>query len=304
MERRDPVPVVAIGVDLRGLGALVLLALIWGGSIPATKLGLRDLPPLTLTAGRYLFAVPLFAWTVRSRWGELRGHWLPLALLAALNALPGQVLQTLGVRYTTAVPASLLNATVPLWFVVLASLRLGQRLAPRQWLGLAVSLAGIGLILVGNPRELAQLWAAAGLSGNLMMLLSALSVAVYYTFSISLTRQLSPVLVAGGTSMLGAAILLPCALWELARQPLRLTGLGLGVVGYLAALVTWAGLQIWFTALQRVPASVAGALQYLQPVIGVGLSLLLLGEPFTLRFAAGAALVLAGIGVVTAGRTV
>ena len=63
--RRSDVLALPATLDARGLGALVLLALIWGGSIPATKLGLADLPPLTLTALRYLFAAPLFAFILR-----------------------------------------------------------------------------------------------------------------------------------------------------------------------------------------------------------------------------------------------
>ncbi len=300
--RRSDVLALPATLDARGLGALVLLALIWGGSIPATKLGLADLPPLTLTALRYLFAAPLFAFILRRSYGDLRRDFWPLVLLAAINAVPGQVLQTVGVRYTAAVPASLLNATVPVWFVVLASLRLGQRLTPRQWAGLGTALAGIIVLLVGDPRDLRQLWSASGLVGNLLMLASAVSVALYYVLSVNLARRLSPVLVAGGTSLLGAAILLPFGLWELTAVPLHATARGLGVVLYLAVPVTFWGIQIWLGALQSVPASVAGALQYLQPVIGVGLSLLLLGEPFTARFAAGAALVLLGIGVVTVRR--
>lgn len=293
----------AAGVDLRGLGALLLLAVMWGASIPVIKLGLRDLPPLTLTALRYVTAVPFFAWSLRHHWEEVRRHLGPLALLAVLNAIPGQVLQTVAVRYTTATVATLLSATIPLWFVALASLRLGQRLGRRQWTGLAVAMGGITLLVVGDPRDLSGLWSSRAFTGNLFILGSAASVALFYALSAGLGLRLSPMVVAGGTSVLGAVALVPFSLWELVHQPLRPTATvtGIGAVLYLAVLVTYVGLQIWLTVLQKVPASIAGALQYLQPVVGVSLSALLLGETLTAHFAAGAVLVLVGIGVVTSG---
>ena len=82
--------------------SLIVLAVIWGGSIPLTKLGLRDFPPLTLTALRYLVAAPVFLVVL------LRHPLPPARALAAAGALGvlgigvGQVSQTLGVLRTTA----------------------------------------------------------------------------------------------------------------------------------------------------------------------------------------------------------
>jgi drug/metabolite transporter (DMT)-like permease len=56
-----------------------------------------------------------------------------------------------------------------------------------------------------------------------------------------------------------------------------------------------AGLYVWLTMLKSVPARIAASTQSLQPIFGIGGSTLLLGEPLTLQFTTGAALVLAGI---------
>jgi len=71
------------------------------------------------------------------------------------------------------------------------------------------------------------------------------------------------------------------------------------VVLYLALLVTVAGLWIWIQALRTVPARTAAATCYLQPLIGVGASAALFGDPLGGRFAIGALLILAGIVLTT-----
>lgn len=290
----------AVPLHLGSVGALVLLAVMWGGSIPITKLGLRDLPPLTLTAGRFLLATPLFLWAMRRDWPQVRQAWAPLLTLGVLHALPGQVLQSVGVGYTSATAATLLSATIPLWFVALATLRAGQRLHLRQWLGLLVAMAGIAVLVVGDLHDLSAVFSGRAMGGNLLILGSAAAVALYFVLSADLSARLSPLVVAAATTVAGCVALVPFSVWELTQRPVHPTAVGWGAVVYLAVLVSYAGLQIWLSALQRVPASVAGALQYLQPIIGVGLSAWLLGEGLTARFAAGAVLVLLGIGAVTA----
>lgn len=287
------------GARTADLLPLLVLAVIWGGSLPAIKLGLGGIPPLTLTFLRYLCAAPLFVWSLRGAWPAVRRAWRPLAALACLNAIPGQMLQTLGLHYTTATAGTLLTSTIPLWFVLLGSRRLGQRLGARAVIGLAAAALGVGVIAVGDPLRISDLWRSGLLLGNALELLSAVCVALYYALSADVARSVSPLVAAGGTSVLALPFLLPFSLWELGRAPVHLTALGIGVVLYLGVGVTWLGLQIWLQSLQRVPAAIAGALQYLQPVVGVSLAALILGEAIRRSVVFGAVLVLVGIALAT-----
>jgi drug/metabolite transporter (DMT)-like permease len=110
--------------------------------------------------------------------------------------------------------------------------------------------------------------------------------------------------VAALSSLAGAAALLPVAAWELQHAPARITSVSVFAVLYLALLVTVVGLLIWFSALTRLPASVAALLQYLQPVVGVAASWLLFGDSIGARFLAGAGLVLLGIALGTTGGAI
>jgi O-acetylserine/cysteine efflux transporter len=277
---------------------LVVLAIIWGGSVPLTKLGLRDFPPLTLTALRYLVAAPVFVLFLLRRPLPPPGAVAQAAGLGVFGIAVGQVAQTLGVRALSASVATVISALIPIFVVVFARMRLRQPVYGRQALGLAVAFAGVVLVAGGDPRDLV---ASGTAGGEALMLLSAVAVALYYVLSIGLVEAHSVITIAALSSVAGAAALAPVSLWELRHVAARITDVGVLVVLYLAVLVTVAGLLIWFSALSRLPASIAAILQYLQPIAGVALSARLFGDPLGVEFGAGAGFVLLGIALSTAG---
>jgi O-acetylserine/cysteine efflux transporter len=282
---------------------LVLLAVIWGGSVPLTKLGLRDFPPLTLTALRYAVAAPFFALLLRGRPLPPPRALAAAAGLGVLGIVCGQVLQALGVHETSASVATVISALIPVLVVVLAAARLRQPVRLRQAVGLALAFGGVALVATGDPRRLAAVAATANARGDGLMVASAIAIALYYVLSVPLVRAYSVLTVAALTSLAGACGLVPISVWELRRAPVHPTAQGVGVVLYLAVLVTVFGLWVWFGALHRLPARVAAALQYLQPLVGVAASAALFGDRLSVWFWAGTGLVLVGIAGSTAGAT-
>jgi drug/metabolite transporter (DMT)-like permease len=290
---------------VRSLVALLVLAVVWGGSIPLIKLGLRDIPPLTLTALRYLVAAPCFLWLLRERPLPPPRACAATAALGLLGIGVGQIAQTLGVRLTVASVATVISALIPVFVVALAALRLRQPITALQAAGLGAALAGVALVVGGDPRAVAAWFGVAGgpaavsahigFAGVGLLLLSALAVALYYVLSVELIERYSVPTVAALSSLAGAAVLAPIAAWELGHVPVRLTLPGVAVVLYLALLVTVAGLWVWFGALAHLPARIPAALQYLQPIVGVLASAALFGDRLDAWFWTGTALVLAGI---------
>jgi O-acetylserine/cysteine efflux transporter len=285
------------------IGALLLLALIWGGSVPLTKLGLRDFPPFTLTALRYLGAAPFFILFLAGRPLPPPRVLAAAAGLGVLGPVAGQALQTFGVRETSASAATVISSLIPLLLVIFVVIRLHQPLRAQEAAGLIVAFVGISLVATGSPRNFPVLLSTPGIRGDAMMLLSALAIALYYVLSLELIERYSVLTVAALTSLAGACGLAPIAAWELRSSVVRVDAEGIAVVLYLAVLVTVAGLWIWFRALRVLPASMVAALQYLQPLVGVAVSAVLFGDRLGVWFWAGTGLVLLGIASTTRVRS-
>jgi len=279
---------------------LVLLSVIWGGSVPLTKLGLRDFPPLTLTALRYVVAAPFFVLFLRGRQVPPPRVLTAAVGLGLLGIVCGQVSQTLGVRQTSASVATVISALIPVFVVILAAARLHQPVRFRQAVGLVLAFVGVALVATGDPRHLAAVVRTGSAGGDGLMVVSAIAVALYYVLSVPLVREYSVLTVAALTSLAGACGLVPISAWELRHAPMHPTAQGIAVVAYLALLVTVFGLWVWFGALHRLPARIAATLQYLQPLVGVAASAALFGDRLGAWFWAGTVLVLAGIAGSTA----
>jgi drug/metabolite transporter (DMT)-like permease len=285
----------------RSLGALLLLAVMWGLSIPVTKLGLATMPPLTLTALRFAVAVPLlFLFLVGRQRLPLRA-FPRVAALGILGIGVGQVTQTLGVAGTSASAGTIISATIPVFIVIFAALRLKQAVSGRQTLGLLAAFIGIALVASGNGGE-AAVGSKTTLAGVGLLLLSALTIAFYYVWSIELTNSYGTATVAAWSSFTGFVVLLPWAGWEMWRVPFHLTAQAIGAGAYLGVVVTAAGLFLWLHLLRIVPARSAAGVQYLQPVVGVTASAAMFGDKLGLLFVAGVILVLAGLALSMASR--
>jgi drug/metabolite transporter (DMT)-like permease len=280
---------------MRSLAALLLLAVMWGLSIPVTKLGLMALPPLTLTALRFAIAMPLLLiYAVRGPRPPRRA--LPrLAVLGVLGIGIGQVAQAFGVAGTSASVGTIISATIPVFIVFFAALRLRQPVSNRQKLGLLAAFADITLVALGHGQEAA----AASRStpgGAACVLLSALAIAFYYVWSVELTHEHGTAAVAAWSSLFGLIALLPWAGWEMWRFPVHFTVQATGAAVYLGVVVTVAGLILWLNLLRTVPARIAASVQYLQPVIGIAAASIMFGDKLGATFVSGVLFVLGGLG--------
>jgi drug/metabolite transporter (DMT)-like permease len=282
----------------RNIGTILLLAIIWGLSIPVTKLGLETLPPMTLTALRFATALPvLFVLSLRQR---LPMRAVPrVALLGIIGVTVGQVAQTYGIAGTSASVGAILSATIPVFVLVFAVLRLRQRATPRQLLGLLAASAGIVLVALAPGGEKASVQATTA-TGVVWMLLSSIAIAFYYVWSAELTSDHGTPAVAAWSTLFGFLALLPWTAMEMSDGPLTLTAPALAVATYLGVFVTAAGLFLWLHLLRTVTAVVATSVQYLHPVVGILVGAAIFGDSLGMVFAAGVTLILGGLALAIA----
>jgi len=281
---------------------MALLALMWGLSIPATKLGLVGIPPMTLTALRFMVAVPLMMILARR---ELRvpAKAIPSIIgLGIMGITLGNVAQSFGVQGTSASVATTLSATIPLFIVILAAIRFRQPVTPLQWSGLLAAFVGIALVAIGSGPGVDDM-SRTTVSGVVLMLVSAVGIAIYYIWSAELTEKYGLMPVAAWNMLVGLLTMLPLAGWEMSRLPVDITAQAVAAIIYLGVVVTVIGLILWLHLLKIVPARIAASVQYLQPVFGIGASAFLFGDQLGVLFAAGVALVLAGLALAAWGRS-
>ncbi len=261
--------------------------------MPATKLALDSFGPFTLAAARLTLAAALFLLVLRP--SAVRrlpvADALKMAGLGVIGCAGVQALQALGTAQTSAATATVLASTSPLWIAVLAPVFLREHL--RFWPVIGVLLALVGVAAINGLNETGVL--AGSLPGNVVVMLSSVAAAIYTVLGKGLARRYSPIVFVGVSCFGGALASLPLAWWELSSSVLRPTPLGWALLAYLGILVTFVGFIIWFWGLRALPAAQAGALMFLQPLSGLILAVLILGDQPTPAFLVGCGLVLAGV---------
>lgn len=281
-------------LTLKSMVLMLLLALIWGLSIPITKIGLASLSPLGLTVLRFAIAVPPSLLLLIGK------PMLPVRVVFLNGALGvlgigvGQLAQSYGVAYTSASVATVISAAIPLLVAIFAAIHLKQSVSLVQKLGLFAAFAGIALIALGRESGSAEAL-HDNLFGSALLLLSAIAIAFYYVWSVNLTNRYGAIAVSAWSTLFGFLSLLPMAWIELKDTPLLITQDALLCAAYLGLLVTVVGLFLWLNILNAVSASVAASIQYLQPLIGVVAAAYWLNEALDGVFAMGSFLVMLGI---------
>lgn len=275
------------------LAALILLNLMWGGSLPATKVALESFGPFTLAAARLVLATGLFLVAIGPR--ALKRvppiDALKMAGLGVIGCAGVQVFQALGTGQTSAATATVLASTSPLWIALLAPILLTEPPRPMAVFGVLLALLGVGAITgLGEPGAL-----AGSVTGNLVVMLSSVAAALYAVFGKGLLRRYSPILFCGVSCLGGALASVPFAAWEVASGGLHPTAIGWLLLTYLSVLVTFVGFIVWFWGLRALPAAQAGALMFLQPLSGLTLAVLLIADRPTALFLVGCGLVLGGV---------
>ena len=278
----------------RSVLAMLLLAVMWGLSIPITKLGLETVPPLMFTALRFVVAIPLLLILAA---GRLR---VPLRAVPGIVALGvmgitlGNVAQSFGVQGTSASVGTIISATIPIFIVIFAAMRLGQPVAGRHWTGLLLAFCGIALVAAGSGTRADDL-SKTTMTGVAWMLVSALAIAFYYIWSAELAEEYGMLPVAAWNALAGFVAILPLAAFEMEGASYELTAQAIWAAVYLGVMVTVAGLFLWLHILRAVPARVAASVQYLQPVFGITAASFMFGDRLGLLFVAGVAVILTGL---------
>jgi len=274
------------------VAALIAAGLLWGTTVPLTKLALAWLPPGWLTAVRFglAAAVLLAAARRRGQGTALRRAFTPAVLAAGALGYGGSVLvQNAGIARTSVTHAALLIGAVPVLVAVIAAAWQRTVARPVAWAGFAVSLGGVALVTAGSGGG------GATLAGDALVLASLVLSATLTVAQARLLAGRDPVAVTA-VQFLGAALaaLPAAALTEGAPAAPGGAGPVLAVAG-LALGGTLLAFTLFAFGQSRVSAEVAGAFFNLEPLAGAITGVAAFGDPAGPAQVAGGAAILAGI---------
>ncbi|MFC4238293.1 DMT family transporter [Thalassospira xianhensis] len=315
-EKRKESNGLAPRMDGRSWLMLIVLSVLWGGSFFFTEIALVDLPPFTLVLGRVAIAAMILWWVVLLRDIEIPRDpriWLSFLVMGALNNLIPFCLIVWSQTHIASGLAAILNATTPLFTLIIAHLATkNERLTRRKVIGVLTGFAGV-VIVIGLPDAVVTAIEPGGASSAsedvfalasfapfapVAVLIAAISYGCTGVFARRF-KDTPPILTAAGQTSASTLMLIPiCILidtpWNLSFPK---TDTILAVLG-IAAFSTALAYILYFQLLKRAGASNLLLVTFLIPVSAILLGVLFLGETLALRQIGGMAVIGLGLAVI------
>ena len=282
------------GVWLTDL-SLVGMALIWGVNFSVVKFGTTLIDPLAYNGTRVMLAGLLLSGIVVVRRMPLPSRATSLALIA-LGVLGNGVYQVFfieGVARTRASDAALVVASSPALIAIIGRLRGVERVQRQGAFGIALSIAGIALVVLGSTTGQDG---QATVYGDLLVLAGSICWAIYTVLLKPYTERVPGVQLSALTMMGGAIPLFLVAIPAIAHAPwARLPTLGWLAILYSGVFALVIAYLIWYNGVRVIGPTRTAMYSNLQPLIAVLVAWPMLGETPTVPQCVGAACIMGGL---------
>ena len=274
---------------------LLLLGTIWGTSFLFIKIIVSEVPPMTLVAGR-LGVAAVMMWTlvrVRKLKIKQRPHlgWT-FAVVGLLNGALPYTLISWGEQYIPSGWAALLQATTPLFTILLAHVITDDdRITAQKLAGVVLGFGGVGILMWPEIRAGVR----TSVLGMLAIVGSSLSYAYASIYARSRLSDQSPMIAAAGQFGMGFIYILPLAL--AIESPWTLNPSTQAMLSWtaLAVLGTVIAYTIYYELLKRTNATFTTMVTYIVPINGLLLGALVLNESLSPSLLLSLGLVLGGV---------
>lgn len=287
----------SLTIDRQSWLLLILLSVLWGGSFFFAGLALRELPPMTVALVRVALAAAIIFPVFKIQGGILPttfAGWMPFIVMGLLNnIIPFSLIFAGQLRISSGL-ASVLNATTPLFTVLVLASFGDERLILRRVVGVLIGLSGVYVL-----RDPSLVQSESQTIGMLLCLGGALS----YGFSALWGRRkfnTVPPLTTATCQLISSSVAM-VFIASVVDQPWRLPMPGAATwaaLTGLAALSTALAYIVFFQIMARAGASNVMLVTLLIPVTAILLSVLVLGEPLSMRDIAGALVIAASLLVI------
>jgi drug/metabolite transporter (DMT)-like permease len=286
------------------LSALFTVYILWGSNFVAFKICLETMPPFVMLAMRWTVAgAVLYLWAIRR--GDTVAdrprarEWRSAVVMGAVLFLCGNGGLVFGQQYLSAGFAALLTSTGPIWAILFAYLFFGEKLGPLTVAGLLLGLLGLALLIHPHGRQHASWIGVASVTFSAVMWSGG---SVFVRTAPAPKRPLvaagMQMLCGGGWLLIAAIVTGELGSFHLAHVSVK----SWTSLAYTVFLVSIVAFPVYTWLLNNVPISVSSTFAYVNPVMGVFLGWLLLGEQVDVKMAAGASVIIAGVVLIVTSR--
>ena len=273
---------------------LVVMAVIWGANFSAVKVGARMFQPLAFNSTRIVLGtLAMFATAaaIGGRWPARRETWALIGLGALGNGIY-QISFIEAVSRTQVANVAIVLASTPVWLALIGQVRGTDRIPARGWAGIAISVAGIGMVVFGGAASEGR----HSFTGDLLSL-ACVAIWVVYTISLRpLIHAAEPLHIHALTMLGGAVPISLVALPQLAVTPwaaIPLTGWAVLFYGSFAAIGF--AYVLWYRGLKVLGPTRTAMYANLQPVVALIVAAVVLHEIPSALQVGGAACTVAGV---------
>lgn len=278
---------------------IATLSVMWGCAFFFLAIQLRALPPFTIVLLRVGGAALLLLGWAAATGMKLPGPklWLAFVILALLNNVIPFALYGFAQRTISSGLAGILNATTPLWGVLVAHLfTRDERATPAKVAGVLLGFAGVATMIGGD--------ALTNLGADVLAQVACLVATLCYALAAIWARRfvdagVTPLAVATGQLTAATAVMIPLALvidrpWTLAMPGLTVWGAVLGMI----LVSTVFAYVLYFRLVERAGASNSLLVTFTIPIVAILLGVVVLGEALLVKHLAGMALIALGLAAI------
>jgi drug/metabolite transporter (DMT)-like permease len=284
---------------------LTVTMLCWAGNWVIGRAARDVIPPAELTFFRWILAAvclaPFAIPRLKGKTAVIRRNALLIAILSIFGAAFFQVAVYTGLHYTSAINAVLMNSVTPLMIIGVAWLLDGERVTPRQLIGMLLSFIGIFIIIFrGDPETLLRLRIN---TGDLIIFFTLPAWALYCVLLRRVSKELDTLTLLFLISLCCIAVLAP-AFWieQQFIEPARFSLPGLAIVLYTGIVASFLAYLCWNRGIELIGPNRAGFTTHLLPAFATVLAVGLLGETLHAYHLVGIAVILLGVWLASSAR--
>jgi drug/metabolite transporter (DMT)-like permease len=222
-----------------------------------------------------------------------------LVTLGLIGVALNQLCFVVGLGSTTVAHASIIVSLGPILVLLIAAATNQERLTGRKLAGMAIAIAGVGLLQAVQDKSSSH---RATWFGDVFIFLSTLSFAFFTVFGKPFTRRYNTSTMTTIAYVGGALALSPMTIWQASTHPLsRISATAWICAFYMAMFPSVVAYLIYYYALTHIAPSRLAAFSYLQPLFAMLMALVLLGEHLSAPVVTAGGVILAGVYVTERG---